>query len=133
MRKALLAVLILGVVPAAWADKKHGKGHDDDRDDHDGARVSVSISNYRIPREETVVVSEYYRGQSLPPGLAKKLRRGGSLPPGWQKKIQPVPVVVEQRLAPIPAGYRRGIMDGAYVVYEPNRGLIVDVMLNFGH
>lgn len=133
MRKALLAVLILGVVPAAWADKKHGKQHDDDRDNRDGARVSVNISNYRIPREETVVVSEYYRGRSLPPGLAKKLRRGGSLPPGWQKKIQPVPVVVEQRLAPIPAGYRRGIMDGAYVVYEPNRGLIVDVMLDFGH
>ena len=122
MRRALLAILILAVVPAAWADKKKGKGHDD-RDD---------VSHYRISHEETVVVTEYYRGRSLPPGLAKKLQRGGSLPPGWQKKIQPVPVVVEQRLPPIPSGYRRGIMDGAYVVYEPNRGLIVDVMLNFG-
>ena len=64
--------------------------------------------------------------------LAKKLRRGGSLPPGWQKKIQPVPVVVEQRLAPVPSGYRRGIIDGAFVVYEPNRGVIIDVMASFG-
>lgn len=130
MRKALLAILLLTAVPAAWG-KKHGH-HDDDRDDRDGARVSVNFSNYRIPREEAVVVSDYYGGRSLPPGLAKKLRRGGSLPPGWQKKIQPVPAAVEQRLAPLPEGCRRGIIDGAFVVYEPNRGLIVDVMASFG-
>jgi len=118
MRRALLAIVLLTALPAAWAGKKH------DRDD--------DYSNYRISREETVVVSDYYRGRSLPPGLAKKLRRGGSLPPGWQKKIQPVPVAVEQRLAPLPGGYRRGIIDGAYVVYEPNRGLIVDFMATFG-
>ena len=129
MRKALLAMLLVGAVPAAWADKKPGRH--DDRGNHENARVSVNISNYHIPREEVVVVSEYYRGRSLPPGLAKKLRRGGSLPPGWQKKIQPVPVVVEQRLGPPPPGCVRGIMDGAYVVYEPSRGLIVDVMLSF--
>src|SRR5512142_736903 len=108
MRKAMLAILLLTVVPAAWG-KKHGHG-DGDRDDRDGVRVAVNFSNYRIPREEAVVVSDYYRGRSLPPGLAKKLRRGGSLPPGWQKKIQPVPVAVEQRLAPLPEGCRRGII-----------------------
>ena len=118
MRKAILMLLVLGIVPSAWA-KKHDR-HDDDH------------SSYRISREETVVVSDYYRGKSLPPGLAKKLQRGGSLPPGWQNKIQPVPVVVEQRLAPVPAGCRRGIIDGAYVVYEPTRGLIIDVMASFG-
>ena len=63
--------------------------------------------------------------------IAKKLARGGSLPPGWQKKIQPVPVVIEQRLAPLPEGYRRGIYDGAYVVYDSQRGLIVDLFLSF--
>lgn len=132
MRRTLLAILALSAVPGALFGKKHG--HDDDRGDHDrdGVRVSVDISNYRIPRQEAVVVSDYYRGRSLPPGLAKKLRRGGSLPPGWQKKIQPVPVVVEERLAPVPAGCRRGIIDGAFVVYEPNRGVIVDVMASFG-
>jgi hypothetical protein len=118
MRKALLAILLVSAVPAALYGKKHG--HDDDRE------------SYRIPREEAAVVSDYYGGRSLPPGLAKKLQRGGSLPPGWQKKIQPVPVVVEQRLAPVPSGYRRGIIDGAYVVYEPNRGVIIDVMASFG-
>src|SRR5689334_24915875 len=119
MRNVLIAVLVLAALPAAWA-KKHGH---EDRDDHE--------RGYRLSREEAVVVSDYYRGRSLPPGLAKKLRRGGSLPPGWQKKIQPVPVVVERRLAPVPAGCQRGILDGAFVVYDSNRGLIVDVMASF--
>ena len=119
MRKTMLAFVLMTLVPAAWAGKKHDR-HDEDH------------GSYRISREETVVVSDYYRGRSLPPGLAKKLQRGGSLPPGWQKKIQPVPVVVEQRLAPIPAGYQRGMIDGAFVVYEPNRGVIIDVVASFG-
>ena len=132
MRRILLAILMLSALPAAWADKppKKVKPHGD-RDGGADVRVSVNVSNYRIPREEVVVVSDYYRSRPLPPGLAKKLRRGGSLPPGWQKKIQPVPVVVEQRLAPVPAGYRRGIFDGAFVVYDSNRGLIVDVVASF--
>src|SRR5690348_5590137 len=121
MRKIIVAMMLLTAVPAAWAGKKHGR-HDDD----DG------YYGYRISREEAAVVSDYYGGRSLPPGLAKKLRRGGSLPPGWQKKIQPVPVAAEQRLAPIPEGCRRGILDGAFVVYEPNRGVIIDVMASFG-
>ncbi len=120
MRNVLIAVLVLAALPAAWA-KKHGH---EDRDDQE--------RGYRLSREEVVVVSDYYRGRSLPPGLAKKLQRGGSLPPGWQKKIEPVPVVVEQRLAPLPAGYRRGMIDGAFVVYEPSRGVIVDVVASFG-
>ena len=121
MRKIIVAMMLLTAVPAAWAGKKHGRHADDD-----------SYYGYRISREEAAVVSDYYGGRSLPPGLAKKLRRGGSLPPGWQKKIQPVPVAVEQRLAPIPEGCRRGILDGAFVVYEPNRGVIIDVMASFG-
>src|SRR5204862_2318478 len=98
--------------------KGKGKGHE--------------ASVYRIPDTDVRVVTEYYQGRSLPPGLQKKLRRQGTLPPGWQKKMQPVPVVIEQRLGPVPEGCRRGILDGAYVVYEPNRGIIVDVMVSFG-
>ena len=42
-----------------------------------------------------------------------------------------MPVIIEQRLAPLPYGYRRGIYDGAYVVYDSQRGLIVDLFLSF--
>src|SRR5689334_151249 len=132
MRRILPAILMLRASSAAWADRpgNKGKAHDN-RDSGADVSVSINVSNYRIPREEAVVVSDYYRGHSLPPGLAKKLRRGGSMPPGWQKKIQPVPVAVEQRLAPVPPGCQRGILDGAFVVYDSRRGLIVDVMASF--
>jgi hypothetical protein len=75
------------------------------------------------------VIHEYYapRYRTLPPGLQKKLYRTGQLPPGWQRKLQPMPVVVERRLAPLPSDYRRGVIDGYAVVYDPRRQVIVDV------
>lgn len=30
---------------------------------------------------------DHAKGNSLPPGLQKKVDRGGSLPPGWQRKL----------------------------------------------
>lgn len=30
---------------------------------------------------------DHANGNSLPPGLQKKVDRGGSLPPGWQRKL----------------------------------------------
>jgi hypothetical protein len=126
MRKLLLAAVLLAAfqmaVVADPKDNGKGKGKGKDR----GAAV------YHIPDTDLRVVTEYYQGRSLPPGLQKKLRRQGTLPPGWQKKMQPVPVAIEQRLAPVPEGCRRGILDGAYVVYEPSRGVIIDVVASFG-
>jgi hypothetical protein len=120
-RRLLLAALVLGLLPAA-APAKPKK----DRS------VVVTVKTYRIPQTDARVVADYYRGRSLPPGLQKKLQRQGRLPPGWEKRIQPVPVAVEERLAPVPEGCRRGMLDGAFVVYEPGRGVIIDVVASFG-
>jgi hypothetical protein len=72
---------------------------------------------------------EYYapRYQRLPPGLQKKLRRTGQLPPGWQKRLAPFPVVVERQLIVLPHGYRRGVLDGHAVVFDPRNQSIIDV------
>jgi hypothetical protein len=70
--------------------------------------------------------------RSLPPGLAKKYARTGKLPPGWQKKMQPVPVVVERQLRPLPRGVRRGVVDGMVIVYNPRTGVMIDVVAVFG-
>ena len=67
-----------------------------------------------------------YSGRRLPPGLAKKYARTGQLPPGWQKKMEPIPVVVERQLSPLPLGHRRGVIDGVAVIYNSG-GLIIDV------
>ena len=126
MKILILTLTISALVWGAPQGKGNGKGKGKGK-----GEVQSSSTVYLIPQPDIIVVKDYYRGKSLPPGLAKKLARGGTLPPGWQKKLQPVPVVVEQRLAPLPEGYSRGIYDGAYVVYDSRRGVIVDLFLSF--
>ena len=84
-------------------------------------------SGYFAPYE-VQVIRQYYapRYQRLPPGLQKKLRRTGQLPPGWQKRFAPFPVVVERQLIVLPRPYRRGIVDGYAVVFDPRSQLIID-------
>ena len=108
--------------------------------------VALSTSVWAKPRhqhhsgfcyfgdKDVEVLGAYYEPQvrNLPPGLAKKYARTGKLPPGWQKKMQPVPVVVERQLAPLPSGYRRGVVDGFAVVYNSRTGLMVDMVALFG-
>ena len=80
------------------------------------------------------MLGEYYapHDRSLPPGLAKKFYRTGHWPPGWQKKMEPVPVAIERQLAPLPGGYRRGVIEGYAVVYTPHTNVIIDVTALFG-
>jgi hypothetical protein len=110
-----------------WA--KHGKHEDyDDRDfDH-------HAGGCRFQPVEVRVIREYYapRYRDLPPGLQKKLYRTGHLPPGWERRIEPVPVIIEQRLVPAPVGYRRGFIDGYVVMYSPRTQVIVDIVAVFG-
>jgi hypothetical protein len=134
---ALATLLCAG---PAWADhwhddhkhwKKHAKHHGDDDDDDDFDHDPRGC--FFQPRDVRVI-AEYYEPeyQRLPPGLAKKYYRTGQLPPGWQKKIQPFPVVVEQQLVVLPPEYRRGIIDGYAVVYNPHTQVIIDIAAVFG-
>lgn len=122
--RLITSVLLLMAVSATpvLAKNKHWHGGDH----HDGAGCYFSPHDVHIIRE-------YYepRYRPLPPGLAKKYYRTGHLPPGWQKKLQPIPVVVDRRLAPLPYGYRRGYVDGAVVVYSPRTQIVVDVVTLF--
>jgi hypothetical protein len=108
--------------------KKHEARDDDDREfDHGAERCYFELRDLRV-------MSEYYapRYRSLPPGLAKKLYRTGHLPPGWERKMEPLPVVVERQLVPLPGGYQRGVIDGYAVVYSPRTRVIIDVVALFG-
>jgi len=134
--KLVLGVLLVTLLsagsaaakPKHWHDdekhwKKHWQGHDDDDDEHHAATCYFRPQDIRIIRE-------YYepRYRSLPPGLAKKYYRTGHLPPGWQKKMEPFPVAVERRLVVLPAGYRRGYIDGSIVVFSPHTQVLIDVV-----
>ena len=129
----IAALILSGATLSAepGAGKKYGK-HGDVRGDVDtrGRDVSVHVA---FSNGDLRVIREYYepRYRNLPPGLQKKLARTGQLPPGWQKKLQPFPVIVERELVVLPAGYRRGLIDGQAVIYDSHTHVIVDVAVLF--
>jgi hypothetical protein len=135
--KVLLGLAFSGLLWMTPAWGKHGNEDEHsnsqgrvDREDH-GSRKRGAYFEERDVR----VIREYYapRHRALPPGLAKKYYRTGHLPAGWQTRIEPVPVVVERELPPVQVGYRRGVIDGFAVIYNPSDGLIVDVTAVFGN
>ena len=126
--KRTIAVTMIGLLlGSAMLDaNRQGKG----KKAHDtvpAATVSVSWGSHDIE-----AVRRYYapRYRSLPPGLQKKYARTGQLPPGWQKKMEPLPASLERDCSPLPAGYRRGVIDAHAVIYN-SRGVIVDVAVLF--
>lgn len=135
--KTMFGVVLCGFLVGAQAQAKHW--HDDDdhwkkharHDDDDGDRREDGC--YFRPQDARVI-QEYYgpRYRPLPPGLAKKYYRTGHLPPGWERRIEPVPVMVERQLPPVPPEYRRGFIDGNVVVYSPRTGVMIDVVAVFG-
>jgi hypothetical protein len=139
---ATLAALVLtGAVVSADKNGKHKKHkdgkhashseeRDDRRDDRRGGK-SVDVRLVWGARDVEVIRTHYVpRYRNLPPGLAKKYARTGQLPPGWQKKMAPFPADLERRCAPLPTGYRRGVIDAHAVIYN-DRGAIIDVAVLF--
>jgi hypothetical protein len=102
--------------------KGGGKGH--------GKGVSAPPF---APSEATIVVDYVSanpglvpaEARGLPPGL---VRKGKPLPPGWQKKVVAFPVPLEQRLPPLPVGYRRVIVDRWALVIANATNVVLDVI-----
>jgi hypothetical protein len=127
----LLSTSLAGSTPIEAKQKskkpsKHGSVHADAR--HASAEVHVVFTS-----RDVGIIRQHYapRYRSLPPGLQKKYARTGQLPPGWQKKMEPFPVIVERELVVLPSGYRRGVLDGHAVIYNPRTQVIIDVAVLF--
>lgn len=129
---SVVALLLGGAVLTADKDgkgKKHKSAAHATVHETSGSSVHVHVA---FGAREVEVLRTHYAPQvrSLPPGLAKKYARTGQLPPGWQKKMQPIPVAVERELVVLPAGYRRGVIEGHAVIYN-SKGMIIDVAVLF--
>ena len=118
------ALLASGVVVSGQGQGQNGRV--------DGSRLTGSV-NITFSTQDARVIREYYapRYRALPPGLQKKLMRTGQLPPGWQKKFQPFPADIERRLVVLPAGYRRGVVDGHAVIFDDRTHVLLDVAVLF--
>lgn len=105
--------------------EKHAVVHEDSRDTRVAVHVAWSTHDVEVVRRH---YAPKYR--NLPPGLQKKYARTGQLPPGWQKKMEPFPASLERDCAPLPSGYRRGVIDAHAVIYD-TKGMIIDVAVLF--
>ena len=132
---AILVGLLLGGTVAEGSQgksKKNGKAEPASYDKSAKPESSVSL-HLVFGRADVVILRDHYspRYRNLPPGLYKKIARGGQLPPGWRKKFETFPADVDRRLAPLPAGYGRGVIDGHAVIYNSRTSVIVDVAVLF--
>ena len=140
MKKVLyVAIACLLMTTVAFANNDSKKGHSNGRGKKAASAEPVSANGTNVAVNITFlpndvrIIRGYYgtRFQGLPPGLQKKYRRTGQLPPGWAKKMEPFPVALEHRLAVIPPGYSRGVIDGHAVIYNPRTQVIFDVAVLF--
>jgi len=124
MKRLLLSVVLMLAASVVVVDAQRARTS--------GSQLSGSV-HVVFSTEDVRVIREYYapRYRSLPPGLQKKYARTGQLPPGWQKKMQPLDPVVERRLVALPAGYRRGIVDGRAVIYDDRTHVMIDMAVVF--
>jgi hypothetical protein len=99
-----------------------------------GARIVFSV-------QDRDIIREYYRnryanlppglakrGGNLPPGLKKHLERDGTLPPGLQKRVEPFPVELERRLAPLPSTCSRVTLGVDILILDRRTQRILDIV-----
>ena len=132
---AAIAALVLGSTSVIAEPKDASKKPKDGKHAaarHDDAEVTSTAVRVSWTRHDVEVIRHHYVPKycNLPPGLRKKYQRTGKLPPGWQKKMQPFPARLERDCTPLPAGYRRGVLDAHAVIYNTG-GTIIDVAVLF--
>ena len=144
---ALLGCISLTAYPAMAKDhgKGHDKGHHEDRGDRHGdhdsrdddRNIVIVIDNSDRTVIRNYIASDYR--YHCPPGLAKK--HNGCLPPGQAKKryrigerlpddivLVPVPVVLRERLAPVPAGYEYVQVDKDVLLISEASKKVIDAV-----
>ena len=92
--RIIARLLVCGILLTGLSFAKHN-GHRGYRDDNRWSRPAYTWNdsygyqdNYRNRSDPYPYWSGYSRyGQTLPPGIRKKLRRGGTLPPGQAKRL----------------------------------------------
>ncbi len=158
MIRKFVATLLLIALPALPAlagkpdnpGKGNGKGKGNSSNAHGGGSNNggsqAGGGHHDAPHfssQDRDYWQEYWRGEyahgNCPPGLAKK--HNGCMPPGQAKKrymigqplpagfvVLPVPALLLPRLAPCPAGYYYGMIDGDLVRLAVGTMLVVDAI-----
>jgi hypothetical protein len=138
----VIAIALTAVEPSFAAQGrgrgKHAQAEEQNEPSSSHVAVEIGKTDQRIIREWFAQPNNVKglppglaKKESLPPGLQKQLVRNGQLPPGLQKKIQPMPVALEERLAPCPEGTKRVVINGSIVLFDQRKNVVLDIMAAF--
>jgi len=147
---ALAMLLLSGCVVAPQPSDTHPDVRVSGRmvvgDEHAQLSISFSDNDRRhihdyYYREQESIRNKHNKRKAMPPGLAKRdelppglqrqVRRNGELPPGIEGRQ--LPVDLEQRLSPLPAGYLRLQVGRDIVLMNQRTRVTVDVIKNIFH
>jgi hypothetical protein len=140
------AVAVVAVLLMAQAASAQGRGNGKPARAGEGKAAgegkgakekSVTVSVVVDRDGDRRVVREYFRQQSLPPGLAKKdlppglakqLRERGQLPPGLEKHMVEVPASLHARMPPLPPSHHRYFVGGDMIVVDLSNKVVIAVV-----
>ncbi|MDE3136534.1 MAG: hypothetical protein KGL59_08160 [Acidobacteriota bacterium] len=126
--------------------RDHGRGHENHGRNHENHGQAFANGqeggHYRYWRgdDDRQIVVGYYREhprglppglakrEDLPPGLERQLRVNGHLPPGLEKRVVWFPRDLDDRLPPVPYGYRRCWVGGYVMVVNPKTFAILEIV-----
>jgi hypothetical protein len=128
-------ILVLsGLILAGPAWAKHWHEDQDDWKWHWQHDLADDVNHHHgkgcyFEPHDLRAISAYYAQRRVASTVAKKaVRRNGQLPRGWETRMELLPAPIERLLVPLPAGYRRGVIDGFAVVYRLQSGIIIDAI-----
>jgi hypothetical protein len=148
------AALVLLLGSSSVLADQHGKGKGKKHAKATTARADTAPRTYTAYRPDLRgrdvyvfdrdghrrVITDYYRREGLPPGLARRetlppglarqLRERGRLPPGLQRRLYPVPSPLVGRLPAVPSYYSRYFVGRDLVVVDRRTERVVAVVPN---
>ena len=126
--------LALATPPASAQGRGHGHAKPEKAQTPDHHTIAIDRGAH------VRVIHEYALGgslppalakrEALPPGLRKQLHENGALPPGLEKRLVPVPVVLVQRLPPVPPYYHRYFAGNDLLVVDARTNRLVAIIAN---
>jgi hypothetical protein len=143
MRMTICGLLLLALASSLAVAQGNSGGKGNDKNKHAQQQETAASDRARIifSVQDRDIIREYYhdrysnlppglakRGGNLPPGLKKHLERDGTLPPGLQKRVEPFPVELERRLAPIPSTCSRVTLGMDILILDRRTQRIMDIV-----
>ena len=137
----VIITLLAGTAVMGQGRGRGGRGNTSAAESATSATVEIGV----FGRDEQRIIVDWFaddrnlnglppglaKREHLPPGLQRQLVKNGHLPPGLEKQIQPLPVVLEAKLPPVPDGQKRFIIGGNVILMNQSTSVIVDIFAAF--